>query len=422
MHSSRSFFRLTMKIRSITTLTCLVYITIFGRRTAADDWQFFRGPHQNGISQESGWQTRWPKSGPKIPWRRDLGIGASSTVVVGNRVVSMGNINDEDVVWCLDANSGNVLWKHSYPCKFVDHNFEGGTSSTPTIDGTRVYTLAYDGQVFCLDLKSGDVIWQKHLVKDFEGRYSSWDYAGSPLVKDEMVIFDTGADGRSTVALDKTSGQLIWGVGNDLAGYATPITFDFDGVPGVLVFKARALVAHRLDSGQELWRVGWKTNYDVNASTPTVLENRLFISSGYGGRRARGALFELTKPKPTQIWVNDDIETKMNSAVVHDGHVYCLSERAGGRVMCVDLSNGKTVWKESSFSPYGALIIADGKLIILDEDGDVVIAQASSEGYRELARCTVHTDRCWAMPVLANGRIYVRSNKGNLACLDVRTR
>jgi outer membrane protein assembly factor BamB len=372
------------------------------------------------VSDESDWTARWAPGGPKVAWRRNVGRGASSFVVVDDRVITMGNRADTDIVWCLDASSGRVIWRFNYPCKFDDRNFEGGTASTPTVEGSSVFTLAYDGQVHCLDVQHGQLAWRKHLVRDFGGRYSSWKYAGSPLVTGDMVIFDTGADGNSTVALEKTSGRKVWGAGHDLAGYATPIPFTHDGQRGVLIFKARAMVAHGLSDGHQLWRLDWRTNYDVNASTPTVVGDKLFISSGYGGRRARGALFQLGQVKPRQIWVNDDLETKMSSAVVYEDHVYCVSERSGGQLMCVDLRRGNTVWAERSFAPYGTLMIAEGKLVVLDEEGELVIADAAPAGYRELARAKVLDGRCWAMPVLANGRIYARTNTGEMVCVDVR--
>ena len=389
---------------------------------AADDWTFFRGPSLNGVSAESGWTARWPAAGPKIAWRRNVGIGVSSFVVADNRVLTMGSRKDkaEDVVWCLDADSGRVLWQFTYPSKFDARQFEGGTPSTPTVDGSSVYTLGYLGQVHCLDVQQGRVLWRKHLVDDFGGRYSSWKYAGSPLVTGNLVIFDTGGDGNSTVALDKTSGRKIWGAGDDLAGYATPIPFEHAGQCGVLVFKARAMVAHDLASGRELWRIDWRTNYDCNASTPTVLGDKLFISTGYGGHRARGALFQLGEGPPRQIWLNQDLETKMNSAVVYEGHVYCISERSGGQLMCFDLRDGAVVWAERSFARYGTLMIADGKLVVLDEKGELVIADATPDAYRELARAKVLSGRCWVMPVLANGRIYAKTNLGDTVCLDVR--
>jgi outer membrane protein assembly factor BamB len=388
----------------------------------ADDWPFFRGPNNNGVSAEAGWTAQWPAAGPKVAWRAEVGIGASSVVVAGSRVVTMGSLKekDEDVVWCLDADSGKVLWRFVYPSQFDARQFEGGTASTPTIDGHYVYTLGYLGPVHCLDIEDGRVVWRRHLVEDFGGRYSNWKYAGSPLVTEKLVIFDTGADGNSTVALDKTTGRKVWGVGHDLAGYSTPIPFEHPGGRGVLVFKARAMVAHDLASGRELWRIDWRTNYDCNASTPTVLGDKLFISTGYGGRRARGALFQLGENEPRQIWVNQDLETRMNSAVVYEGHVYCVSEISGGQLMCCDLRDGQIVWSEPSFARYGTLMIAHGKLVVLDEQGDLVIADATPAGYHELARARVISGRSWVMPVLANGRIYAKNNTGQMVCLDVR--
>ena len=232
--------------------------------------------------------------------------------------------------------SGNI----SYPAEFDARQFEGGPASTPTIDGQLVYTLGYLGEVCCLDVSDGRVVWRKHLVDDFGGRYSSWKYAGSPLVTHQLVIFDTGADGNSTVALEKSTGRKVWGNGNDLAGYSTPIPFEHSNSPGVLVFKARAMIAHDLLTGHELWRIDWRTNYDCNASTPTVIEDKLFISSGYGGHRARGALFQMGDDVPRQIWLNQDLETRMNSAVVYADHVYCVSERGSGQLMCIDADDG----------------------------------------------------------------------------------
>lgn len=420
-HTLFRFPHCTRVLCGIASLACAALLST-AEPAVGDDWPFFRGPNSNGVSAETGWTADWPATGPRVAWRAEVGIGASSVVVAGGRVITMGSREDkdEDTVWCLDADSGRVLWQFTYPSKFDARQFDGGTASTPTVAGSSVYTLGYLGQVHCLDVEDGRVVWRRHLVDDFGGRYSSWKYAGSPLVVGELVILDTGADGNSTVALDRSTGRKMWGVGDDLAGYATPIPFEHSGQRGVLVFKARAMVAHHLATGRELWRIDWKTNYDCNASTPTVVGDKLFISTGYGGRRARGALFQLDEGEPRQIWLNQDLETKMNSAVVYEGHVYCVSERSGGQLMCFDLRDGAIVWAEPSFARYGTLMIADGKLVVLDEKGDLVIAEATPSGYQEMARAKVHSSRCWVMPVLANGRIYAKTNKGELACLDVR--
>lgn len=386
----------------------------------ADDWPFFRGPRFNGVSTETSWTTNWPSSGPKVAWRKNVGRGASSFAVAGDRVITMGNLEDQDVVFCFDARDGRLHWRFEYDCPFDGRNFEGGTASTPTIGGPYVYTVAYDGQVHCLRLEDGHLVWRRHLVEDFGGRYSSWKYAGSPLVIDDLVLLDTGADGNSTLALDHRSGRKVWGAGRDLAGYSTPIPFERENRRAVLVFKARAMVALDRAKGRELWRIGWKTYYDVNASCPTVIGDRLFISSGYGGRSARGALFQLGGGQPRQLWLNDQIGTKMNSAVVYGDHVYCVSEKSRGQLMCVALRDGRTVWAERSFAKYGTLLVAGGKLVVLDERGELVVAEASPNGYHELSRAKVLDGRCWVMPVLASGRLFARNNGGKVVCLDLR--
>ena len=246
--------------RYLLGVTSLVFVTLLLPivPAMADDWPFFRGPNYNGVSTESGWTTRWPASGPKIAWKKNVGIGVSSFAVVDDRVITMGNRKDTDIVWCFEADNGRLIWQFTYPCKFDARQFEGGTASTPTIDGSFVYTLGFDGQVHCLSIEDGKVVWHKHLAQDFGGRYSSWKYSGSPLVIGDLVILDTGADGNSTLALDKTTGQKVWGTGRDLAGYSTPIPFQHFGQSGVLILKARALVAHDLASGREFWRIKWK--------------------------------------------------------------------------------------------------------------------------------------------------------------------
>jgi outer membrane protein assembly factor BamB len=422
MHSIPSRTRKSIIAGHRLAVGACVALLILTGPAAADDWPFFRGPNFNGVSTETGWTCRWPDPGPKVAWRADVGTGASSVAVAGDFLVTMGSRKEEneEVVWCLDAYGGETLWQFSYPAEFDARQFEGGPASTPTIDGRLVYSLGYLGDVHCLNLDDGHVVWRKNLVDDFGGRLSSWKYAGSPLVIDNLVIFDTGADGNSTVALDKRTGRKVWGAGNDLAGYSTPIPFDHAGVRGVLVFKARAMVAHELATGRELWRIDWRTNYDCNASSPTVLGDKLFISTGYGGKRARGALFQLGDGEPRQIWLNQDLETRMNSAVLYEGHVYCISERGSGQLMCFGLNDGAIVWFEPSFAKYGTLMIADGKLVVLDEKGDLVIADATPAGYREIARAKVLDGRSWVMPVLANGRIYAKNNSGKIVCLDVR--
>ena len=387
--------------------------------TVADDWPFFRGPHNDGVSREDGWNAKFPDTGPRIAWERDVGIGASSVAGVGDRVLTMGSrkAKDQDMVYCLNADDGSIVWEFAYANKFEERMFDGGTAATPTVDEGHVYTLSYNGNLHCLKLSDGAVVWKKDVVKDFEGNPPRWKYAGSPCVVDDMVILDIGGKKNSTIALNKKTGAKKWGSGNEDAGYAPPIPFKNGDKDAVLVFKGKAMYALSRVDGGELWNIPWDTAYDVNASSPSVIGDKLFISAGYN--TGRGALYQLGQGAPKKLWRNDDIKTKMSSCTIYEGHVYGISEKKSV-LMCINMENGATVWTEPGVSQHGTLKIAGDKLIILTDSGTLITADVSSKGYNQISTAKVLDGTCWVNPVLSNGRIYCRNNKGKLVCVDVR--
>jgi outer membrane protein assembly factor BamB len=312
------------------------------------------------------------------------------------------------------------LWRHDYPCKFDRRQFDGGTAATPTIGGSAVYNLAYDGQLQCLSMSDGKVLWKHHLVKDFGGKLARWKYAGSPLLVDNLLVIDNGGNGSSTLALDAKTGKKKWGSGSQGAGYASPVPFRSRGKAGVLVFKGKSLIALDLNGGRELWEFPWETSYDVNASSPTVLEggSKALVSSGYGGGRA--ALLDISGSRPRQLWRNDSVKTKMSSCVVVNDHVYAVSGDNDGKLSCTKLSNGQTEWERKGYGA-GTLMAAGEKLIVLSERGVLSVVQANPKEFQEISQAQVLGKRCWVMPVLANGRILCKNNEGDVVCLDVRS-
>ncbi len=380
--------------------------------TQADDWPFFRGPSLNGISKEKGWNPQ----NLKEAWKKDLGFGASSFTVVGSKVLTSANKANKDIVYCFNADDGKEIWRYEFPCKFDKRMFDGGTASTPTIDGQYVYNFSYDGQIQCLKLADGKLVWKKNAISDFKVRLSRWKYAGSPLVLGKLVIFDIGGSPNSTLALDKRTGKKVWGKGSGAAGYATPVPFKFGSTTGVMVFKGKTLLAHDAANGRELWRIPFPSKYDVNASTPIVFGGTFFVSAGYN--TGRGVLYQITRSTPKQLWRNNEFQTKMNTAVEHNGYLYGISLKGG--LMCLDMKTGNRLWTEGSSGREGTLTLADGKLIVLSDRGEFIIANADPKGFKPIIRRRVLTGRCWAVPVLANGRIYCKSNQGQMVCLDVR--
>ena len=186
----------------------------------AEDWPQWRGPARTGISAETKWSDQWPVAGPTILWKAKVGMGFSSFTVSGGRVFTMGNADNTDTVFALDAATGKELWKHSYPADLGDKYFEGGTTATPTVSGDRVYALSRWGDVFCFESASGKVVWTRNVQVDTGARVPGWGFSGSPLVLENTVLLNVGEAG---LALDKATGKTLWQSSTKEAGYTTPL-------------------------------------------------------------------------------------------------------------------------------------------------------------------------------------------------------
>ena len=170
----------------------------------------------------------------------------------------------------------------------------------------------------------------------------------------DLLIQDIGGDNNSIIALEKKTGKKVWGTGRGKPGYAPAIPFKDAGQDAVLVFRAKNMSALNCDNGEELWNIPWETAYDVNASSPSIFGDKLYISSGYAS--GRGALFQISNGDPKKIWENNDIKTKMSSCVIYKGHVYGISEKKSV-LMCINMLDGSTVWAQPNMSQYGTLTI-----------------------------------------------------------------
>lgn len=372
------------------------------------DWPSYRGPSQNGVSSESLAVT----SPLKTLWKKNVGLGTSAFVVGGGRAFTMGNVRGKDVVYCLDAASGREVWKYEYRLASDPRMFEGGPVATPTIDGNRLYTVSHQGDFFCLDATTGNPVWYKHYQKDFRAKRPQWGFAGSPLIEGNLVVCDVGGRDASTVAFDKTNGKVVWKSGEDEAGYATPLAAEIAGRRTIVVFKASHLIGLDAQSGRELWRQPWKTSYDVNAATPLIIGNQIVVSSGYGHGCG---LFEVSARSVTQRWQNKNLRAQINTPVAWQGAIYGFDGDANpkAQLVCLDLASGKVRWQERVGG--GALVLAGGKLVILSELGELVIGDATPNGFKPALREQVLGKRCWVQPTVSDGRVFCRNNNGEVA-------
>ncbi len=412
-HSFRGRLRPALGFGSL----ILLLIAFSSRTSIALDWYRWRGPDLNGISKETGWNSVWPKEGPPQLWKASVGQGYSAVSVSQGRLYTMGVVETQETVWCLDARTGTEIWKQSYPYLFEPKYYEGGSSATPTVDGESVYTLGQTGELNCFEAATGKIVWSKNIKAELGLKVGDWGFAGSPLVQDDLLILNVGSFGT---AVAKATGKLVWTTGREATGYSSPVPFTIHGQRGVALFAARAVVGVDVKTGQELWRYPWKTDYDVNVADPIITGDRVFISSGY----KRGcALLEISGGRPSVIWENKNLRNHVNSSVLLDGQLYGVDDDADKQPLlrCVELATGEVRWTFKDFS-CSALMAADGKLIVMGGKGELMLVQATPAACQVLAKAQVLGGRCWTTPVLSNSRIYCRNSKGDLACLDVRAK
>ena len=393
------------------------WLTLGSDPTPAAEWPMYRGPNHDGISTETDWKSDWGEEGPRVLWRGSVGIGYSSFAVSDGRVYTMGNSGkgkkeETDTVYCLDAASGREIWKHSYPCALQPLYYEGGTLSTPTVDGGLVYTLSKMGDLFCLDAKKGGVKWQVNLHKDLGFELPTWSFSSSPLIVGDRLILNMGSAGA---AFDKKSGKVIWENGKGVCGYSTPVPCEIEGQKCVVLGGAEAVMGVRIDDGRVLWRYPFVNKHKATAADPLVRDDEVFASCAYG----RGCIkLRIAGGKPKLVFDNKVMRNLMSCSLRWGDQIYGFDEYD---LKCIDFADSRERWAKRGFGKGCLTMSRDGRMIVMGERGEMIIARANPEGFAPVARAQVLPDgMCRTVPVLANGLIFARNARGDVACLDVR--
>ena len=395
--------------------------TVGEQQAVAYDWPNWRGPDHNGISYEVNGVGDWPGYEPNIVWEQQVGTGFSSLTVADGRLYTMGNTGSrddglesehQDVIYCLDPNTGVLLWTHAYTSALnADGYYEGGPTATPTIVDANVYTLSKHGLALCLDANDGTVLWQTDLVQEYGVKPPMWDFAGSPHVDANMVIYNAGTHG---LALNIADGSLAWETGTERAGYSTPVPFDLGPTRMLALTGRRTFAGVELLTGQVVWEYNWVTHAEENIPDPIIDGNNLFVSTGQG---KGSTLFEMHADGITEIWSHNDMQSFLNSPVLWQGYLYGPNEK-NQKLTCVEFATGQVMWSETSLGR-GSVTMADGKLIMLSDQGRLTIAEVAFDHYQELGSAQILAGKCWTVPILANGKIYARNAVGDLVCVEL---
>ncbi len=461
---------------------CLVpfYMLLFARTSAisGEDWPWFLGPRHDGTSTEVDIQLKWPESGPKVLWKKSAGTGYSAPSILDGKTVLHHRQGDSEVVSCMSAATGEIIWEHKYPSDFTDpYGYNNGPRCSPILEGQRCYTLGAEGMLCCTDLESGAIVWQHELKEKFDLPEWFFGVGCSPVVDGERLIVPVGGQPDSgIVAFNKLDGTIVWeavgkstwnGVVDTNSGrpyewtelemvisYSSPIIATIHNKRHLLCLVRQGLVSLDPETGKQNFRYLFrpKVHESVNAARPVVIGDQIFLSAAY---RLGSALLKINPDGNSfeEVWKSDDNILAHWSTPIHvDGFLYGFIGRHEneGELRCVRLSDGNVAWEASGLIgdvtdfgrdrstgkviniatgkpvpfPYfgrGSLTRVGDRFIVLGERGTLSVVQVNSEMFIEDCRTSfdeIHYP-AWTAPVVSNGQLYLRSEDW-LLCLDVR--
>lgn len=393
------------------------------------DWPQWRGPERTGYAAANSPAIESLPKEPKAVWKIPVRGGFSAPVVSGKKLVYLDENGTMEVAHLVDATTGKEIWKLEYAPVFQDE-WGAGPRATPMLDGDRVYVQSCNGEFRCLNLADGKVIWGTSFEKDFgvkflggkanEGTATRRGNNGSGMIDGNRLVLPVGSEkGASLVCFDKASGKILWKGGDDEAAYASLMIGTLAGVKQVLAFTADSLLSADMENGKILWRVPLKTNAKRHAATPVIWDDYVAVNSHTFGI----ACYKITRDsgglKPVEAWVNKDAKINLATPVLVDGYLY--SQGANRDFICVDARTGALKWSQPGFGAgrrdYASGIAVGKNLLVLTEDGQLLLVKPNPEKYTELGRLQV-CGNTWSFPAYADGKLYVRDTR-QLQCLDL---
>ena len=410
----------------------VIAIAVCAGPAFAADWPQWLGPQRNGISKESGLLKEWPKEGPKLAWQaKEIGSGYSTPAVVGDRVYLLGNEGMEnEFVQALAAQDGKQVWRTrlgnvgnpkqqpSFPA----------ARSTPTVDGDLLYALGSDGDLACVERVTGKLRWQKNLRTHFGGKPGTWAYSESPLIDGDTLVCTPGGADATVVALNKKTGETLWKTAlstEDEAAYTSAIVVETGGVRQYVQMLQKGLVSLDAKTGKLLWRYEKTVSkFRANIPSPAARDN-LVYSAGAG---TGGGLVRLKvngdAVDSEQVYFSPKLPSGVGGAILVGD---CLYGTGSQGMLCAEFATGNIKWDDRATGA-ASLCYADDRIYVHSENGEVVLVEPSTEGYREKGRFNPPDqpkrngpmEKAWSYPLVANGRLYIR-DLNMLWCYDVRS-
>jgi len=399
-------------------------------------WMQWGGPNRNFIVDAKGLAEKWPESGPPVIWSRPLGVGHSSILAEEGRLYTMYRVGDgrarqgpwaaEENVVALDAATGKTIWEHKYASRREDFSFGPGPHSTPLIVGDRLFTIGTNQQMFAFDKRTGKVLWSHDFIREFKSPellirpVVKVGYGCSPIAFRDTIICSVGGPGQSVMAFRQNDGAVVWKSGHFLTSAAPPILIDVDGQTQVVFLAGGTVTGLDPATGKVLWSHPHDPGNDLNCSTPLWGgDNILFVSSAYkAGSRAIQLRRDGSATHADELWFTSRVRFMFLNAIRLGEYIYGTTGDFGPAFLtALNIKTGQPAWQHRGFGR-ASMIYADGKAIIMDEDGDLALAKLAPEGVTILAETKVFNTTSWTVPTLVGRTLYARDRE-KIVALDL---
>jgi outer membrane protein assembly factor BamB len=404
-------------------LLALLALVTAGGVAQSDDWSQWGGPHRDFKSDAKGLANSWPAAGPRRLWSRDLGEGYSGIAASGGKLFTMYRKSAQEVVVAIEADTGKTVWEYGYESPFRNSYEEagGGPYAMPLVVGDQIYAAGATGKLHCLDKKTGKVVWFHDLYKEFNGTRMDFGYSCNPFAYKNTIIMLVGGRGHSIMAFNQKDGSVAWQKQDFANGYSTPVLINVDGQDQVVAFMAKDVVGVNPDNGDLLWTHPHSTESSFAISMPVWGEgNLLLFSSSYnGGSRCLQLSRQDGKTGVKELWHNNRVRVHFGSIVRVGDYAYCSSGHSGPAFFtAINVKTGEVAWQDRTFAK-SSFLYADGKFIIVDEDGRLGLASATPEGFKVISKVDLLKSNAWTVPSLVGTKLYVRDRKTIMA-LDLQ--
>jgi outer membrane protein assembly factor BamB len=413
---------------------------LFTNSLVGDDWPQWLGQNRDGRWHETGIVESFPQNGPPRLWRADLAGGYAGPAVADGRVFvtdyvriegdptpnpgKKSELTGRERVTCLDAESGAVVWRHEYDCNYK-LSYPAGPRVTPTVNEGHVYTLGAEGNLICFEAASGKIVWKRDLKENYGMQLAPhWGFAAHPLVDGDTLYCVVGGAGSVAVAFDKKTGKEKWrALTASEPGYCPPTMIEAGGTRQLLIWHPESLNSLNPETGEVYWSFAMAPAYKMSIIAPVKSGDYLYACALQG----TSILLKLGSEAPTaeEVWRGKGLHPDHNPPLIVDGYLYGIDEK--GQLRCFDLQSGDKKWESLAAATNGrpansttGFIVKNGdRYFIATEQGELIMARMSPEGYQELGRFrmleptsqTGNRDVVWSHPAFANRCVFARNDR-----------